>query len=531
MSSLEGRNAGSLEPSLSEGWTLERLTRPSRLFGANGIRTGADGRIYVAQVAGSQVSAVNVDTGDIETISPMGGNIVGPDDLVFDDEGNLYSTEITEGRVSKLTPDGEYSIINGDMPCANPITMHQGHLYAGELLFAGRIMELDRNGGAPRVILENVPMPNAFEVGPDGMLYFPAQGANEIWRVNPAGGKPEVVATDLGVPDSVKFDSKGYIVSTQAASGQVLRIDPKTGEKTVLADIGPGLDNCTFVGDRLFVSSISGQINEIVAPGEVRPLIPDGLQWPMGLAVDDEGVLFIADGGFTYTLEPGGKPRLVGMLFTPGFPGFTRGVEAYGPGEWIVTTALGTLARFSVAKQEHEVLASGFAQPMDVAVAPGDTFIFPDYGTGEVFSVRGGATSRLADGLHKPVSIALGADGTCYVSESATGRVLSISNGRAETALDGLNQPEGMATHGGKIYIVDVGSREIIAFDPGKGTRSTIASNLPVGAPPGHQRTQLGGVGDMCGPMTTFTGIAIGKDGTIYLSADAEGSVLALRAP
>ena len=214
---------------LAEGWSLQRLTPPSRLHGANGMRTGKDGRIYVAQVAGNKVSAVNPDTGDIETISPTGGGIVGPDDLVFDDEGNLYCTEITEGRVSMMRPDGTYKGIQGDMPVANPITFHQGHLIAGELRMGGRIMELDRNGGAPRVILDNVPMSNAFEVGPDGKLYFPAQAANEIWRVSLDGGEPEVVAKDLGVPDSVKFHPDGYIVSTQVYSGQVLKIDPRTG--------------------------------------------------------------------------------------------------------------------------------------------------------------------------------------------------------------------------------------------------------------------------------------------------------------
>lgn len=33
---------------LAEGWALERLTPPSRLYGANGMRAGKDGRIYVA---------------------------------------------------------------------------------------------------------------------------------------------------------------------------------------------------------------------------------------------------------------------------------------------------------------------------------------------------------------------------------------------------------------------------------------------------------------------------------------------------
>ena len=26
------------------------------------------------------------------------------------------------------------------------------------------------------------------EVGPDGLLYFPVMGANEIWRIDPDGG-------------------------------------------------------------------------------------------------------------------------------------------------------------------------------------------------------------------------------------------------------------------------------------------------------------------------------------------------------
>ena len=44
--------------SLAKGWSMERLIAPSRLFGSNGLRTGPDGRVYVAQVAGSQISAL-----------------------------------------------------------------------------------------------------------------------------------------------------------------------------------------------------------------------------------------------------------------------------------------------------------------------------------------------------------------------------------------------------------------------------------------------------------------------------------------
>ena len=512
----------------AEGWSLTRLTQPSRLNGANGLRTGSDGRIYVAQVAGSKVSAINPDSGVIETISPMGGGIVAPDDLVFDDDGNLYCTEITEGRVSMLSPDGTSRVLQGDMPVANPITYHQGHLIAGECRVGARIMELDRNGGAPRVILDNVPMVNAFEVGPDGKLYFPVMGTNEIWRVSLDGGEPEVVAKDLGVPDSVKFHPDGSIISTQVASGQVLKIDPRTGDKTVLADIGPGLDNVTFVGGRTFVSHITGSIHEILEPGKVRALVDKGLQWPLGLAVGAEGELFVSDGGFTYTLRSGGALELAGLLFTPGFPGWSRAVVADGAGQWIVTTANGDVTRWRPAAMEHDVLYSGYDRLMGVALDGRGGVVFAEAGTGRVLLGEGAAVSELASGLAMPIGVAV-ADGTVFVAEADAGRVVKLAGGKAETVIDGLSRPEGIAIAGGKLYTVDTVAKQVIECDLSGGARRVIGADLPVGAPQGVVGRQTGGVGDMCGPMWSFTGIAAGADGTIYVAGDAEGSVLALR--
>ena len=528
MASQTGRYAFSGATRPAEGWTLARLTPPSRLFGANGIRTGADGRIYVAQVSGSQISAINVDSGAIETISPKGGAIVAPDDLAFDAQGNIFATEITEGRVSVLTPNGQSWVLRGDLPCANPITIHQGRLFVGECRPDGRIMELDLNGGAPRVLVENVPLPNAMEVGPDGMLYFPVMGTNEIWRVNPAGGTPEVVARDLGVPDAVKFDAKGFIVSTQVASGQVLRIDPRTGERNVLATIAPGLDNLTFAGNRLFVSSISGQINEILTDGKIKSLVPDGLNWPLGLAMGADGALFVADGAFAYTVRPGNALQPLGMLFTPGFPGYTRGVVAAGPGEFVVTTANGQVSRWMPGRQEHQVLADGFDQLYGVALAPGGAIVVAEKGRGRVLAVQSGKVETLASDLNQPSGVAF-SDGSCLVAEEGAGRVVKIVSGGVETVLGGLHKPQGILVRGESLFVVDAGTKELIRYNMTSKIRHTIASLLPVGAPPGVIPKVLGAIGVLSGPMGPFAGIAEGSDGTLYISADAEGSVLELR--
>ena len=524
-----GRYVAEHPPGLAEGWSLERITGVSRLYGANGLRTGPDGRIYVAQVSGSQISAVDPETGAFEAISPLGGDIIAPDDLVFDPAGNIYATEITEGRVSVRAPNGATRVLYGDIPAANPITSHNGRLIAGECRPGGRIMELDLGGGAPRVILDNVAMPNAFEVGPDGLLYFPVMGANEIWRISLEGGAPEKVAGDLGVPDSVKFDSKGRIVSTQVHSGQVLRLDPRTGEREVLADIGPGLDNVTFIGDRIFVSSISGQINELLGGGKLRSVVPDGFNWPLGLAMSADGVLFIADGPFCYQLPPGEKRTLAGMLFSPGCPGYVRGVAAGGAGEVIATTANGQVARWRPAEQHSEYLAEGFDRLYGVALAPGGAVVFAEGGAGRVLSVQSGKAEVLATGLHEPMGVAVGADGVVYVSENQGGRVAKLAGGKAETVLDGLKAPQGLLLQGGRLYVVDALAKELVEYDLAGDARRTIAADLPVGAPPGVTPKPLGAIQPLSGPMGPFAGLAAGPDGTLYLSADAEGSVLALR--
>jgi sugar lactone lactonase YvrE len=507
------------------------VTGPSRLFGANGLRTGPDGRVYIAQVTGSQISALDVATGQLDTISPKGGEIIAPDDVAFDPSGNLYATEVMDGRVSMRDAAGRSRVLRDDVPSANGITFHRGRLFIGECREGGRLLELDLDGGAPRVLLENAPSPNAMEVGPDGLLYFPLMGANEIWRIDPEGGSPERVAGDLGVPDAVKFDSAGHIVSTQVHSGQVLRIDPRSGERTVLASLNPGLDNLTFVGERLFVSNFTGEITEILCGGESRTVLPGGLNWPLDLAIGADGNLYIADGTYFYAVSPDGALRTAGMLFSPGYPGFLRGLAATGSGtgagEFVVTTSNGQVARYRPDVNESEVLAEGFDQLYGVAVAPDGTVVAAELGAGRVLSIRPGRIDVLATGLDDPVGVAIAPDGACLVCEAGAGRVVILDG--TGTLLDGLQRPQGILVHDGRIYVVDAGAGELVAFDPNARTRHTIASGLPVGAPPGVIPKPLRGMPPFSGPQGPFAGITAGPDGTLYLSADADGSVLALR--
>lgn len=528
LSTRPSRYAGPDATDVAPGWELERVTAPSRLFGANGLRTGPDGRIYIAQVTGSQISALDHRTGELVTASPRGGDIVAPDDVAFDPGGNLYATEVMDGRVSVRETSGRTRVLRDDVPSANGITFHDGRLFIGECREGGRLLEFDLSGGPPRVLLDNVPSPNAMEVGPDGLLYFPVMGANEIWRVDPDGGEPHCVATGLGVPDSVKFDAQGYLVSTQVASGQVLRIDPRSGEQRLLAQLNPGLDNCTFVGDRLFVSNFTGEITEISPDGTTTSVLAGGLNWPLDLAVGHDGQLYIADGTYFYVALPDGSLHTAGMLFSPGYPGFLRGLAASGPGEFVVTTSGGQVARYRPEASETEVLADGFDQLYGVAVSPGGVVV-AELGTGRVLALRSGDVEVLATGLREPVGVAIDADGAPLVAEAGAGRVVRLAGSSADTVVADLQRPQGILVRDGVLYVVDADAKELIAVDLASRARQTIASGLPVGPPPGVTPKPLRGMPPFSGPQGPFAGIAAAADGTLYISADGEGSVLAVR--
>ena len=83
----------------------------------------------------------------------------------------------------------------------------------------------------------------------------------------------------------------------------------------------------------------------------------------------------------------------------------------------------------------------------------------------------------------------------------------------------------------GSLWLTTADGREVcgelVATAPN--LRHTIATDLPVGAPPGVVPKPLRGIMPFSGPQGPFAGIAAGPDGTLYVSADSEGSVLALR--
>jgi sugar lactone lactonase YvrE len=127
------------------------------------------------------------------------------------------------------------------------------------------------------------------------------------------------------------------------------------------------------------------------------------------------------------------------------------------------------------------------------------------------------------------MGVAIAPDGTCFVSEAGAGRVVKLTGSKVEAVVDSLQRPQGILVRDGQLYVVDPGAKALVAFDLKSKSRSNIATELPLGAPQGVTPKPLRGISPFSGPQGPFAGIAAGADGTLYVSGDAEGSVLALR--
>ncbi|MFJ2005767.1 hypothetical protein [Streptomyces chartreusis] len=519
-------------------WAPRRLNPPNPLWGSNGVAFGPDGRLYVAQFLAGQISAVDPATGDVEVVVPMDGPVRSPDDLAFGADGSMYIADLVPGRVWRRSPEGEYTLVSGDVANPNGITCVGDRLFVNEMKPDGRLMELFPHGGDPRVLTEGLALGNAMQLGPDGHLYYPhmMSGPNplltgQVWRIPPDGGVPEVVADDVHQPVAVRFDRGGVLhVLSRGPEGIVTRIDLHGGGSRTLVTSGVvGLDNAAFDAEnRMFVSSYaSGGVTEMHPDGRTREIVPRGLDGPYGVTVDLGGRVYAADHYRVASPEPSRE----GGVTTLSLLHFSHGIVA--DGELLhLTSQFGQVQTYDPRDGTTRERAGGLRRPLGIAVAPDGSLVVAESGAGRVVAVgEDDAIRVLADGLDRPADVAFDGEGRCYVSDEGAGAVLRIeADAPPAVVADGLDAPQGLAVLGEELFTVETGRRGLCAVSLVTGETRTDAEDLPVGAPPGvvpGAEPALFAHG-MPGMARRFAGLAVTPGGALLLSGNGEGTVLEL---
>jgi sugar lactone lactonase YvrE len=111
-----------------------------------------------------------------------------------------------------------------------------------------------------------------------------------------------------------------------------------------------------------------------------------------------------------------------------------------------------------------------------------------------------------------------------YITEISAGAVtqIDVASGARKVVADNLTGPEGIDLGpDGRLYVAEVGQKRVVSIDPATGAKTVIASNLDIGLAPFP-----GGP-----PALVPTGVAVGRTGIVYVSADIRNSLYKLSPP
>ena len=525
------------------------IANGATLHGANGIRFGPDGNLYIASVAGREIIVMNPQNGKIIKRMGPAADVEGPDDLVFGPDGSLYWTEIMIGNVGRMTPEGVVSK-QFVAPGVNPITFSpDGRLFVGLCFMGDGLYELDPELIAPpRPIIEATPenpyplgFLNAFDFGPDGRLYGPLFAGSIIISVNvgepgdPPSANPwmdgtiQVVSTGFTWPAATRFGPDGalYVVDQ---TGEVFSVNHMTGDKTVIATLQDGLDNLAFDSDgRMYISNADhGWIVQMLPSGQARTISPGGMVNGQGVAVlqgsDGKDLVYVADlwrlrefSGIT------GKPEKIykGYLVPePGAMTTPMTVSADGS-NLVISSWFGSTVQ--VWNPESDQVLEHYPMPVPVnAIRFMNDIVVADLGLGGVIWASDYTMILPMDGENVFLPAGLLTNGEIlWVADWATGILWQICF-EGKTPLPpvpiafGLANPEGMAMDiDGSLLVMEAGAGRISRIDPATRAASVVVDGLTPGmqGPEGFP------------PTWGFDGLAVGPSGAIYFTDNANSAL------
>ena len=191
------------------------------------------------------------------------------------------------------------------------------------------------------------------------------------------------------------------------------------------------------------------------------------------------------------------------------------------------------------ADGDHVIISSGFSNSVQVldpatgailfdtrglaaptnAIRHGDTVVATQLAFGNVVDAENPADVLLG-GLFVPLGLASDGD-TLYVGDWAAGTVWAVSDSGTSLLASGLVLPEGLAVDGDQLLVVETGLKQVTAIDLATGDLSAAIVGLDY-----SDR-----VPENFFPYGMMAGVAVGNDGSIFVSDDGVNTVYEFRRP
>jgi uncharacterized protein (TIGR03437 family) len=248
----------------------------AQLSGPTGVAVDGAGNVFLVDTFNSRIRKIS--SGGIITTAAGNGfysysgdggpatsaQLYGPSGVALDGNGNLFIADSGNNRVRQLSSNGVITGVAGNSPsCAAPFGPPAGPCggYSGDGAVATSA-QLNHPGGVA--------------VDSAGNLFIADSGNNRIRKVSLDGILSTVAGTAGVGSQAVVVDGAGDLFMADGANSRVLKVSPGGTVTTVAGSTACPADDICYSGDG-------------------GPAIGAQLSYPIGLALDNAGNLFIAD--------------------------------------------------------------------------------------------------------------------------------------------------------------------------------------------------------------------------------------------
>jgi trimeric autotransporter adhesin len=431
--------------------------------------------------------------------------------LALDGNGNLFVADSGNRRVRKITPAGIISTVAGN----------------------GTLGALGDNGPATEASLA---FPAGVAVDEAGNLFIADAGGSRIRKVSPAG----IITTVAGTLTSGFSGDGGFAIFAELRDPEDVAVD--TAGNLFIADMRN--HRIRKISANGIIATVAGNGDSSFS-GDGGPATGASLSWPTGVAVDGEGNLSIADnfnsrvrkvtpGGIISTVAGNGSSGSVGDGGPATSARITNasGVAVDDDGSLFIADFNGSRIRKVTADGIISTVAgngtsAGLNYPMGVAVdAAGNVFI-GDTGSHRVAKVSLDGTIETVAGIGRegfsgdggpatsaeldyPSAVATDSSGNLFIVDACNGLVRKVTSPYGIINTFGGNDwwfCEGYEVSGlavdkdGNLFVSDIYNSRVRKVTPA-----------------GVVTTFVGGTFHRDGPLTFPMGLALDSAGNLYIA-------------
>lgn len=249
--------------------------------GTNGMAFDDEGRLWIADLHGGEILAVDPADGTVLVRFGEDRGVSSPDDLAFDGQGRLWWTDNEQGDVGRiddpLAIDETSEVVASLGPGANPIAVSDDQtVFVARTLAADELYAIDGGSGEATLVRDAPGQLNGFGFGDDGLLYAPrfVDGTGRVSAVDPVTGEATDLVGGLPLPVGVSVAPDGTLRALTVGPPTVHSVDPDDATIEVVAELpGEVADNLAFDSDGvLWVSAFDRPVVWRIDPDAPEPV-------------------------------------------------------------------------------------------------------------------------------------------------------------------------------------------------------------------------------------------------------------------